>query len=387
MKKFTTFYKMSLCALAVIALYGCGTYNASPTSYVNGIYGRSERMSRTAAQASSPGRDSSREQKTYASLPDSLARYLEDSTYVPAPDSYEMKLRQFDKEKYEKPVNVTVVNNYLNYNPWWYSYSFNWWDPFWDPWWDPYWDPWWPRPYLSIHVGPYWHGPYWYGSWWPGSWYHPYYPYNPWRPAIIVPVYAREARYSSRTSTAWGGGGSVSGASRYGRAAAGSTYVRGNSGTARRAGSSYTRNSYSNTKSYSASIRNGRNQDKERLYDYSHGNGGSTTSYRRTGRVGQSGGGSYTKGSSSPSGNYNSNNGNKNNNSGSYQRSGNYNNSSNYNYNNGNNGSSGGYQYRRTGGNSSMSGGGGYSPSRSSGGGFSSPSRSSGGSTGGGRRR
>lgn len=377
MKKFTTFCKMSLGALAVVIFYGCGTYNASSTSYVNGIYGRSERMTQKASQASST-KSSDQEQNAIRELPDSLAKYLNDSTYIPAPDSYEMKLRQFDKEKYEKPVNVTVVNNYLNYNPWWYSYSYRWWDPFWDPFWDPYWDPWWPSPYISIHIGPYWHDP-----WWPRPWYHPYYPYNPWRPAIIVPVYVREARYASRTSSSWGGGG-ISGGSRYGRTTAGSTYIRGNSGTASRTNSSYSRNAYSNTKSYSANIRNGNNMDKERLYDYTHGNTGGTTSYRRTGSVGRSSGSSsgstYTKGhsnsnsststSSSSSNNYNSNNG-------SRQRSSTiYNNSNTYN----NSGNSGGSQYRRTG------GGGFSSPSHSGGGGYSAP-RSSGGGGGGGRRR
>lgn len=383
MKKFTTFYKMSLCALATIIFYGCATYNASSTSYVNGIYGRSERMAQKASSASAgtgAGSSSVQERNELHQLPDSLAEYLNDSTYVPAPDSYEMKLRQFDKEKYEKPVNVTVVNNYLNYNPWWYSYSYRWWDPFWDPFWDPYWDPWWPRPYISIHIGPYWHDP-----WWPGSWYHPYYPYNPWRPAIIVPVHVREARHVSRTSSSWGGGG-ISGGSRYGRATAGSTYIRGNSGTARRTNSSYSRNAYSNsnTRSYSANIRNDHNMDKERLYDYTHGNTGGTTSYRRTGSVGRSSGNTsgstYTKGrsnsnsststSSSSSSNYNSNNG-------SRQRSSTiYNNSNTYN----NSGNSGGSQYRRTG------GGGFSSPSHSGGGGYSAP-RSSGGGGGGGRRR
>lgn len=377
MKKFTTFCKMSLGALAVVIFYGCGTYNASSTSYVNGIYGRSERMTQKASQSSST-KSGGQEQNAIRELPDSLAKYLNDSTYIPAPDSYEMKLRQFDKEKYEKPVNVTVVNNYLNYNPWWYSYSYRWWDPFWDPFWDPYWDPWWPRPYISIHIGPYWHDP-----WWPRPWYHPYYPYNPWRPAIIVPVYVREARYASRTSSSWGGGG-ISGGSRYGRTTAGSTYIRGNSGTASRTNSSYSRNAYSNTKSYSANIRNGNNMDKERLYDYTHGNTGGTTSYRRTGSVGRSSGNtsgsSYTKGrsnsnsststSSSSSSNYNTNNG-------SRQRSSTiYNNSNTYN----NSGNSGGSQYRRTG------GGGFSSPSHSGGGGYSAP-RSSGGGGGGGRRR
>ena len=96
MKKFTTFCKMSLGALAVVIFYGCGTYNASSTSYVNGIYGRSERMTQKASQASST-KSGDQEQNAIRELPDSLAKYLNDSTYIPAPDSYEMKLSHLEE--------------------------------------------------------------------------------------------------------------------------------------------------------------------------------------------------------------------------------------------------------------------------------------------------
>lgn len=74
-------------------------------------------------------------------LPDSLAVFLKDSSYVASADSYEAALRSFDKEEYDFEVKyISNIFDLYTYGHGWYG--FGWYAPYWlNPFYNPFWDP------------------------------------------------------------------------------------------------------------------------------------------------------------------------------------------------------------------------------------------------------
>lgn len=120
MKKIQLWYPKAILALiAALLLTACGI------SYKSAAY--SEGKTELKGQV--------------AKLPDSLAVFLKDSSYVASADSYEAALRSFDKEEYD--FEVKYINNIFDlytYGHGWYG--FGWYAPYWlNPFYNPFWDP------------------------------------------------------------------------------------------------------------------------------------------------------------------------------------------------------------------------------------------------------